>query len=194
MMIQEFEKLTGIYPTADLYAVIEAAYMEFDGDKTAFCKAYKSNKNGIAEKIQREANMAAFRAQNKHAADIASRDAEIERLAKEVEREQEWKPYTDADNVQQSDYEQLREDSSTRVMTDAEARDLLYNWYGFAPEKVKILHSVPTFEVNRHRQLRKTGEVERLPLYNATDWHYIRFDCGRMSYELDNDSLRPFVH
>lgn len=59
MMIQEFEKLTGIYPTADLYAVIEAAYMEFDGDKTAFCKAYKSNKNGIAEKIQREANMAA---------------------------------------------------------------------------------------------------------------------------------------
>jgi phytoene dehydrogenase-like protein len=73
MMIQEFEKLTGIYPTADLYAVIEAAYMEFDGDKTAFCKAYKSNKNGIAEKIQREANMAAFRAQNKHAADIASR-------------------------------------------------------------------------------------------------------------------------
>lgn len=194
MMMQEFEKLTGIYPTADLYAAIEAAYMEFDGDKTAFCKAYKANKNGLAEKIQREVNMAAFKAQNAHDADLARRDAEIEGLKKELEREQEWKPYVDTDNVQQSDYEQLRDDTCTRVMTDAEAKDLLYKWYGFAPEKVKILRSIPTFEVNRHRQLRKTGEVERLPLYNATDWHYIRFDCGRMSYELDNDSLRPFVH
>lgn len=28
-------------------------------------------------------------------------------------------------------------------------------------------------------------------LYNSTDWNYIRFTCGRMSYELYNDTLRP---
>lgn len=192
MMIEEFEKLTGFYPTADLYAAIETAYMDFDGDKTAFCKAYKANKNGIAERIQREVNMAAFKAQREHDAELARRDVEIERLKKELEREQEWKPYVDSDNVQQADYEELRDAGDTRVMSDAEAKDLLYKWYGFAPEKVKILRSVPTYEVNRHRRLRKTGEVERLPLYNATDWHYIRFDCGRMSYELKDDALRPF--
>jgi hypothetical protein len=31
-------------------------------------------------------------------------------------------------------------------MTDDEAKDLLYDWFGFAREKVTILHSVPTYE------------------------------------------------
>ena len=78
-------------------------------------------------------------------------------------------------------------------MTDDEAKALLYNWYGFAKEKVEILHTAPIYEVNRHRQIRKIGEAERAPLYNATDWNYIRFNCGRMSYELYNDNLRPFA-
>ena len=73
-----------------------------------------------------------------------------------------------------------------------EAKDLLYQWFGFAREKIKIHHSVPQYEVNRHRMLRKVGEIERLPLYNATDWNYIRFDCGCMCYELQNDDLRPY--
>ena len=79
-------------------------------------------------------------------------------------------------------------------MTDDEAKDLLYNEFGFAREKVTIYHSIPAYEVNRHRQLRKVGEIERLPLYEATDWNYIRFDCGCMTYELINDDLRPFLH
>lgn len=53
---------------------------------------------------------------------------------------------------------------------------------------------IPQYEVNRHRQLRKVGEIDRAPLYNATDWNYIRFDCGCMSYELHNDNLRPYLH
>ena len=62
MMKKEFEALTGIFPSDELYKAIEAAYYDFTGDKTAFCKAYKANKNGIAERIQREADMAAFKA------------------------------------------------------------------------------------------------------------------------------------
>ena len=54
MMKKEFEVLTGIFPSDELYKAIEAAYYDFAGDKTAFCKAYKANKDGIAERIQRE--------------------------------------------------------------------------------------------------------------------------------------------
>ena len=77
-------------------------------------------------------------------------------------------------------------------MSDEQAKDLLYNWYGFARDKIKICHNVPVYEVNRHRLLRKVGELDRPPLYNATDWNYIRFDCGCMGYELYNDNLRLY--
>ena len=192
MMINEFEKLTGVYPTADLYAAIEAAYYEFDGDKVAFCKAYTANADGIAEKIRDSVNAAAVKVQSEHAAELTRKDIQIDALTKQVEREQEWKPYVDTNNYQQAEYDHLR--SAGRVMTDDEAKDLLYDEFGFAREKVTIFHSVPAFEVNRHRQLRKVGEIERLPLYEATDWNYIRFDCGVMTYELINGELRPFLH
>ena len=96
MMIEEFEKRTGFYPTLVQYEAIERAYMAFDGDKDAFCKAYKKNADGMAERIQREVNMATFKAQRDQAAELTRRDVEIERLKKELEREQEWKPYEDA--------------------------------------------------------------------------------------------------
>ena len=57
MMREEFERLTGFYPSADLYRVIEVRYSEFHGDKTAFCKEYKANKDGLAESIQRDRDM-----------------------------------------------------------------------------------------------------------------------------------------
>ena len=193
MMLEEFEKRTGYFPTVEEYAAIEKAYMEFGGDKDAFCKAYKKNEDGIAERIQREVNMQHINAQReaeKAQKAMAERIAELE---KALEREQEWRPYEDADNVQQADYERLASQSDTEHMSDEKAKDLLYEWYGFAKEKIKIHHSVPVYEVNRHRRLRKVGELDRSPLYNATDWNYIRFDCGCMSYELYNDNLRPYM-
>ncbi len=192
MMINEFEKLTGTYPTADLYAAIEAAYYEFDGDKVAFCKAYTANTDGLAERIRDSVNKAAITAEREHAAELTRKDIQIDALTKQVEREQEWKPYVDTNNYEQARYDELRK--AGRVMTDDEAKDLLYDEFGFAREKVTIYHSIPAYEVNRHRQLRKVGEIERLPLYEATDWNYIRFDCGCMTYELINDDLRPFLH
>ncbi len=75
-----------------------------------------------------------------------------------------------------------------------EAKVILYNWYGFAKEKIIIHKTIPTYQINRHRQIRNTGMVDRRPAYNATDWNYIRFDCGGMSYELYNDILSFFIH
>jgi len=192
MMMAEFEKLTGIFPTDDLYREIEAAYYEFNGDKTAFCKAYKENRDGLAERVQFKAGEARRDREASTAAELKKAKAEVEALKKKLEREEEWQPYIDKDNYQQAEYDHLK--SAGRVMSDDEAKDLLYDEFGFAREKVKIYHSIPTFEVNRHHALRRVASVERLPLYEATDWNYIRFDCGVMSYELVNDEIRPFVH
>lgn len=194
MEITEFEQRTGFFPSLGLYEIIEKEYMDFTGDKDAFCKVFKKNEGGMAEKIQKEADAKNFKVERQHNADLTSRDIEIQRLKAELEREQEWKPYEDTDNVSQEDYERLANTSDTKRLTDNEAKDLLYEWYGFAKEKVTIHYMVPVYEVNRHRQLRKVGKAERLPLYNATDWNYIRFDCGCMSYELKNDNLRPYMH
>ena len=62
MLKEEFEQRTSFYPDQALYSIIEKHYMEFNGDKDAFCKAYKKNADGFAEKIQREADMQAFKA------------------------------------------------------------------------------------------------------------------------------------
>lgn len=56
MMLEEFEELTGFYPSADMYDAIELEYADFPGDKYAFCEAYKANKDGLAEKIQQKAS------------------------------------------------------------------------------------------------------------------------------------------
>lgn len=114
------------------------------------------------------------------------------KIKKDLEREQEWKPYNDAENVSQCDYDKLAKAAGTKELTDDEAKSLLYEWYGFAKEKITIHRTTPIYEVNRHGRLRKIGETNRSPIYNATDWNYIRFDCGCMSYELQDDNLRPF--
>ena len=194
MTREEFEKLTGFYPDAELYAQIEAAYMDFNGDKAEFCKAYKKNEGGMAERIQYTVSMAQIKAQSEATKAAEKLEKRIKELEAKLEREQEWRPYVDTENVQQGDYERLATQSDTRRLTDDEAKELLYDWYGFAKEKIRIHHTIPQYEVNRHRQLRKVGEIDRAPLYNATDWNYIRFDCGCMSYELHNDNLRPYLH
>lgn len=194
MMREEFTQRTGFFPSTALYKVIEKHYTEYDGDKDAFCKAYKKNENGLAEKIQHEADMETFKAQQEAEKAQRATEKQIEDLEKALEREQEWRLYEDTSNVQQADYDKLASCSDTEEMSDEEAKALLYDWYGFAKEKIEILRSVPVYEVNRHGRLRKIGESNRSPLYNATDWNYIRFNCGCMCYELQNDNLRPFLH
>ncbi len=107
MMIHEFEKLTGFHPTADLYKAIEHAYMEFDGDKTEFCKAYVENRDNLASRIARAVDAA----DQELALRVNSTIKELEKqnalLAKKLEAEQEWKPYEDTSNTAQAEYEKL---------------------------------------------------------------------------------------
>lgn len=138
---------------------------------------------------------ASFKAQaSESKKQIEKLTAQLERLTAQLDRELEWKEYEMEENVKQADYENLTKQSDTRFLSDDEAKEIIYDWYGFAKEKTTIHNTVPKYEVNRHGQLRKIGDIERKPAYNATDWNYIRFDCGAMTYELYNDNLSFFYH
>jgi len=198
MMIQEFEQLTGYYPTLKEYEAIERAYTEFNGDKDTFCEAYKKNQDGIAERIQREVNLDAIKQESDQAAELSRRDIEIERLKKELEREQEWKPYEFTQNVLQAEYAELAKDVQSGVahyMTDAEALDWICREFGFDRSQVTILHEIEGQEINRHNHIRATKEkIDRRPIYCATDYHYIRFNAGggEWQWEAWNGQMRPF--
>lgn len=116
----------------------------------------------------------------------------IASLEQELERELEWKPYASKFNVEQADYMELAGGPGTERLTDEQAANLIVRELGFAQEKVRIVHSVDQEEINRHHRVRKVGEIERMPLYNASDWNYVRFDCAGRCYELFNGELRPF--
>ena len=192
MLYEEFTKLTGFYPTQEMYEEIEDEYYAFDGDKAAFCKAYVENVGGMAERITKRAHEEIERKRNAADDMIADLRDEVCDLKKRLEREEEWRPYTDSKNVPQEEYADLAAGCGTRMMTAKEAKDLLYDWFGFDRDRVTLYETLDKYEVNRHGVLRKVGEIIRLPLYNATDWNYIRFDCGRMAYELINGDLRLF--
>ena len=194
MMMSEFIDRTGFEPTAKEYAKIEEAYYNFDGDKDAFCKAFV--KDGGARKLcQNRAaeierlNSLLMESERQYMKDIADREKRIDELTAELDRELEWKPSDNTGpNMAQERYEALAKGG--KAMTDAEAAAFIADECGFAPEKIHILREVNTYEVNKHHRLRVAGTFDRAPVYESSDWNYVRFDCACFMYELVNGELR----
>lgn len=207
MNIKEFTERTGFYPTYEHYKFIEKAYMDFDGDKDAFCKAYKANERGLASKIAFEASNSI---ENRADADrLASRvlearlnaqqkeneelQAQIEKLKAQLDAELEWTLCKSAGTqMKQRDYVELRENGFTKVMTDEEAADYIAEELGFNVKRVKIIHTVETFEVNKHQRMRVAETYDREPLYSATDWNYVRFNVNGIEYEYIDGQLEMY--
>ena len=99
----------------------------------------------------------------------------IAKLETQLEREQEWEAYEEKENVSRTGYENLAMQDDTRQLSEEEAKQMIHRLFGFETGKIEIVTSVPVYEINRHRQLRVAGHEERRPLYNATDWNYIRY-------------------
>lgn len=200
MTIKEFTERTGFIPSHSLYTAIENAYMAFDGDKDAFCKAFRENADGIAEKITREVERFVEEQTElgMHEHDtmekrLNAQQKEIEKLKAQLDAELEWTPCKSAGTqMTQRDYVKLREDSFTKVMTDEEAANFIAEELGFNVKRVKIIHTVETFEVNKHRRMRVAETYDREPLYSSTDWNYVRFDVCGMTYEYVNGQLMMY--
>ena len=57
---------------------------------------------------------------------------------------------------------------------------------------IQIITELKTYEVNKYNQLRQTETVIRKPVYNATDWNYIRFNVQSWQYEVINGQLEQY--
>lgn len=202
MLREEFEEMTGFYPTLSLYEAIEAAYTDFGSDKADFCEAYKANKDGLAEAIQRKADMERIRTDSETEKRTADLESKIAVLQESLDKELEWKPYEGCGtNMSQECYERLLEsctghNGDPRVMGEEEAKQLVADEFGFAPERIEIITTVHTYEVNKHRRLREAATYTRQPLYDATDWNYVRFDVQGAGnvwyYEMVNGDLKGY--
>ena len=194
MMISEFIERTGFQPTYDEYRKIEDAYYDFQGNKDEFCKQFVAENGEKKIYAARAAYIEDLESQlidteKEHKAEVEKLQKQIESLAAQLDQELEWTPSTGTGtNMEQSRYEELA--GAGRTMTDEEAKAFIADECGFAPEKIHILHDVSTYEVNKHCRLRKSGTFCRTPVYESTDWNYVRFDCASFMYELVNGELR----
>lgn len=194
MMMTEFVERTGFLPTAGEYEKIEEDYYNFNGNKDDFCKKFVAD--GGERKIYqaRADEIARLRSQmveieKEHKKEIADRDRQIAALTAELDKELEWKPSTSAGtNMDQSSYEKLAH--AGRKMTEDEAKQFIAEECGFDPEKISILHQASTYEVNKHSRLRVSAKYERDPVYESTDWNYVRFDCACSMFEMVNGDLK----
>lgn len=200
MQREEFEKLTGIYPSYDLYHAIENEYMAIQSgqpqDKEAFCKAYKENAGGLAQKIQNAANVAMLAETASNANERRRLSEEIKRQEKKIrdtkkllEREQEWKPAAKNSKVGDDEYEEMSRDANTERMDDNAAAKWVERETGFPASIVKIEHEIDVQEVNRHRVLRTVGSVKRDTLHKSSNWNYCRFTVKDYTYEIVNGDL-----
>lgn len=118
---------------------------------------------------------------------------ELEKVKAELDKELEWKDCENmGTNMSEKDYLNLKK--SGKVMTKQEAIDLIASEFGFDPEKITILSTVETYEVNKYHYTRVKESLVRDPVYDATDWNYIRFDCANWYYEMINGQLRQYFH
>ncbi len=209
MTLQEFTDRTGFYPDDALFKAIESRRLFAAKDKEIFCKAYKENKSGLAEAIQREANTAIRRTEQGYTAKLARLTRQLDETQKdlaeaykEFNKELEWRPYYSyGSDMSQEEYNELEEictgmDGELKAMSEAEAKELIAEEFGFSPDKIEIVDAVHTYEINRHGELRKASEYKRPPLYGSSDHNYIRFNvrCAATiwHYEMINGELEEY--
>ena len=123
-------------------------------------------------------------------------------LQAQLDKELEWKPSKDTGtNMTQDRYEDLLavctgNNGDPHVMSEDEDRLLVAEEFGFNQDRITIITAVHTYEVNKYRQLRKANAYTRQPLYNATDWNYVRFNVrsagGAWMYEMVNEELKTY--
>ena len=195
MRLKEFEELTGIYPSAELYAEIEKVYLEKEMDKDTFCKRYCENTNGIAEVIRCRADERMAKQQKQQLAEKQELVKKVESLKKTIEqlderlwREEEWEPYQMSDMASKA-YEELRKSSGAKVLGKEEATRWISREFGFEYDKIRVLTEIPLYERNRHHVVVSHGMEKRVPVYQATDWNYCRFDVQGWKYEVVDGEL-----
>ena len=90
----------------------------------------------------------------------------------------------------QCKYNELRDAPDTIKMSDEEAVACIAKEFGFDEAKITIEREAELRVYTGAVTTKATGIcIPREPVYNATDWHYIRFRVCDVLWEIVNDSL-----
>lgn len=197
MMKSEFMERTGFEPTDEEYKEIEEEYYHFDGNKDEFCREWVKQ-NGI-RRLTRNRALKIGELKNQISRMVTEMEnarkkaeKEVENLRQQLDRELEWKPCDCGTCISQTEYKELEECGGTRELTDEQAKELIHREFGFDPEQIVIIREVNTFESDKYHRIRIAGTWRRNPVYNASDWNYIRFDCAGWQWEMVNATLRKY--
>ena len=197
MLLEEFEQRTGFFPPIGLYEEIEKRYSAESIDKDEFCKRYKENTDGLAESIQREVTLKEIKkdqeirkAQKQKDEQIEQMKKQIEDLRERLERAEGWEPY-ECSVMPQKDYEELSRATAIR-MSIKSAAEWIEAEFGFKREEIIVHTNIPEYQRSEVGMIRQHGIRERLPIYVATDWNYIKFDVKGLSYEVVNGELYKY--
>lgn len=198
MMMEEFETRTGFEPTPEEYEHIEDMYYTFDGDKEAFCKKFVED-GEVTKFVNMRARLIRLlkdeiqKKETEFAKVLKEKDSVIAELQKNLDKELEWKPCDTGTGTSfpEEKYQELL-NSGAKVLSDEEAKEKIHAEFGFDPAMINIVHEVHTYEINKYHRIREKDRFERKPLYGASDWNYIRFDCAGWCYEMINGGLGPY--
>ena len=196
MMMSEFIDRTGFTPTYEEYLKIEEAYYNFDSNKDAFCKAFVEGNGEKKICSMRAKKIDQLKSQlvesDRNIKELTERyEQKIRLLQAQLDAELEWKPCKDCGtNMEQARYENLLNSGTSKKLTVEEAKQFIAEECGFDPDKIRIVTEVSTYEVNKYRQTRKSATFTREPVYESTDWNYVRFDCANFMYEFVNGEIR----
>ena len=208
MQKNEFERRTGVYLTDLQYRCAEREYERQDEngrdvwpDKDAFCAAYRDNKDGLAERIQHQADEAVWRMEERHRCAMTDSSDRVQELCAKIrtlelalDTEREWTPCEDAGTrLPQAKYEELDKNAvDLDRLSDEHAAEMISEMFGFIPSLIEIRHEADTYERDRHGHLRVRETFERDPICISTDWNYIRFDCAGCQWELIDGALSAY--
>lgn len=191
MTIREFEVLTGFHPSTAHYEVIEQDYNSSQLDKYEYCEQYKADKDGMAERLARIADKQAWEQNDESDKRITKLLKQLEEIKAQLDKELDWQPAKDiGTNMSEQEYAMLADDEAP--LSDLDAIRRVHKECGFDMAYVQIVTTVQTFEVNKHRKCRISGEYSRRPVWSASDWNYIRFNVADMQWELVNGELMPY--
>ena len=94
----------------------------------------------------------------------------------------------------QADYVALRDAAGTTQMTLKDACALVCEQFGFDAGKVNVEETAELQMYVGACSTKPSGAyIPRRPLYNATDWHYIRFRVCGILWECVNDHLEQIA-
>ena len=187
MLYSEFTTLTGVKVSIEEYDCIEQSYYDSELDKAEFCKMWKQDFGSGKWAIE-----LALRRRLRHMTEeLKEREKKIAKLEEQLDREQDWKLSDRAGtNMSQEKYISLREDGD--LISYDTAKNIIAKEFGFQLDKIEIITEVETFEVSRHYRLRRKDTYTREPVYESTDWNYIRFNVENLQYEMVNGDLEQY--